>query len=739
MFVVLVQQLGMALQKQLTEAETELTKRQKHLEATNKKYFGNIRKLNQNSATGLAESEENKVFAATSKKSFGAATMELDNKVIASYQDFVAVWTKLKETMNSTSAEYKKIENFYNKLIAAAEKRKLSIKSEVAEAKVSANVQNKAVQDQLKYMSELSATIQENNGWTEEEKKVYSELVDVLTRLVDARKQQANIQEQVKTAQKQQNEANKSAKNSTQQFTSEINSNTRAHEQNTSTVARAAKQVFTYGSVINLFRKIYRTAIQTVTDMDKALTDMAVVTSMNREQAYQLTGQLNDLAMSTGQTTSEIADITTKFLQQGKSMSQAMELTEAAARAATIAGISGSQSVDLLTNAMNGFQISASQAMEVSDKFAALAASAATDYEELATALSKVAAQANLAGLSMDFTLGLLTKGIETTREAPETIGTALKTVISRMRELSDYGKTLEDGVDVNRVDKALQNVGISLMDTNGQFRDLEAVLTELGGKWDELTVNQQANVAVALAGTRQQSRLIAMMQDFDRTLELVDTSANSYGATMAQSADYMEGLGAATSRLTSATQKLITDIADSEVIIGIVDILTEVVQFGNDIVNNVYVMVPLLALASMHLLNMLNYKLREKIAQADLNKLELQNKKLQIEQRKVAIQVRKEELKQLLNKIKQNEITKEQYKTELQSAKLDAEQTGNSKDAAKYAAELAALELENYTMKDVAIQAQLELNALESEENYLAEFLIVPNIPGILPKIPND
>lgn len=51
------------------------------------------------------------------------------------------------------------------------------------------------------------------------------------------------------------------------------------------------------------------------------------------------------------------------------------------------------------------------------------------------------------------------------------------------MRELTDYGKTLEDGVDVNRVAKALDNVGISLMDANGQFRDMESVLTEVGRK----------------------------------------------------------------------------------------------------------------------------------------------------------------------------------------------------------------------------------------------------------------
>lgn len=278
-------------------------------------------------------------------------------------------------------------------------------------------------------------------------------------------------------------------------------------------------------------------------------------------------------------TATTIADMTTKYLQQGKTLDDALTLTEAAAKAARIAGISGGQSIDLLTNAMNGFQVSASKAMEVSDKFAALAASAATDYEELATALSKVAAQANLAGMSMDFTLGMLTKGIEVTREAPETIGTALKTVIARMRELTDYGTTLDDGLDVNRVAKALDNIGVSLMDENNEFRNLDEVLTEVGLKWDNLNKNQQANVAVALAGTRQQSRLIAMLQDFDRTQQLVNISMNSAGATAAQHRKYMQGLEAATTQLTTAYQRLITTFTNSDFAISAVNGLTSALE----------------------------------------------------------------------------------------------------------------------------------------------------------------
>lgn len=82
---------------------------------------------------------------------------------------------------------------------------------------------------------------------------------------------------------------------------------------------------------------------------------------------------------------------------------------------------------------------------------------------------------------------------------------------------------------------------------------------------------NQRASIAVALAGTRQQSRLIAVMNDFDRTLELIETSQQSAGATTAQHAEYMQGMEAAMVGLQDAWQTLIRAISDSELIIDIV------------------------------------------------------------------------------------------------------------------------------------------------------------------------
>jgi hypothetical protein len=60
-------------------------------------------------------------------------------------------------------------------------------------------------------------------------------------------------------------------------------------------------------------------------------------------------------------------------------------------------------------------------------------------------------------------------------------------------------------------------------------------------------------------------------MQDFDRTLELVDISQDSAGATMAQHTQFMKGMEAATTNLRTAYQNFITAITDSELLIGII------------------------------------------------------------------------------------------------------------------------------------------------------------------------
>jgi hypothetical protein len=172
-----------------------------------------------------------------------------------------------------------------------------------------------------------------------------------------------------------------------------------------------------------------------------------------------------------------------------------------------------------------------------------------------------------------------LAKGLEVTQEAPESIGTALKTVLARMRELSDYGSTLEDNTSVNKVESALAAVGVELRDTNGQFRDMEEIFNELGPQWDNLNTMQQQAIAQAVAGTRQQSRFLAIMQDWDRTIELSNAALDAEGATMYQHAQYAQSLEFSINKLQTAWQGFISSLTDSDLIRNVFSFVADVVS----------------------------------------------------------------------------------------------------------------------------------------------------------------
>lgn len=310
------------------------------------------------------------------------------------------------------------------------------------------------------------------------------------------------------------------------------------------------------------------------------------------------------MAKEVGLTASEVAKLSIEFFRQGREARDALELTATAAKFARIAAIDVKEAANFLTAAINGFNLAASEATTIIDKFAALGAGAAASAAEIAIALSKVAPAAASAGVEVDTLMAFITKGIETTREAPENIGTAFKTIFARMRQLTDIGKTLEDGMDVNKVDNALKNIGVSLRNANGEFRDLDDVLIDVGGKWDSITRNQQAYVATTLAGTRQQTRLIALFEDFGRTLELIELSQNSAGTAAIQHDEYLQGMAASTIRLRSSFQELVTSFSDADIIIAFINSLNTAVELLNTRVGRLIITIATLRLGFSSLTN---------------------------------------------------------------------------------------------------------------------------------------
>lgn len=376
-------------------------------------------------------------------------------------------------------------------------------------------------------------------------------------------------------------------------------------------VKAAKKEVVKFGDIVsgtflgtslsNLFQTGLSRGIEFFKDYDEILTRTMMVTGQTREEVNSLTSSYNKLANQLSSTTKDVAAAQLVFYQQGLGTSEALKMTEASIAISKTGGIESAEAANRLTAAVRGYQLSANEAMDIADKMSALDAAAASSVDELTIAMQKSASQARMAGLDLDYYMAYLSTMQEVTREAPENIGTAMKSITSRLQEIKDIGKIEEDGTTFSNVAKALNSIGIAATDSSGQLRTLQDIMDDLGPMWNTLDRNHKAYIATVLAGNRQQSRFIALMDNYDRAMDLVNVSQNANGNTAKQLRAYNQGLEASFIRLNNAWQQFATNIADSSMIKRIIDMFSSLIELLNKIPKGITsTVVPLLALTKV-------------------------------------------------------------------------------------------------------------------------------------------
>lgn len=351
-------------------------------------------------------------------------------------------------------------------------------------------------------------------------------------------------------------------------------------------------QFFSLINVAQLLRRAFQDVYNTVKELDAVMTETAVVTDFSIGDMWDKLPEYTAQAKALGVATKELYAATTLYYQQGLDTNASMAAGIETMKMAKIAGMEAADATDAMTAALRGFnmEVNETNAQRVNDVYSKLAAITASDTEEIATAMSKTASIASAVGAEFENIAVFLAQGIETTRESADSIGTALKTVLARFNELTkdpaEIGEIDGEIVDANKVEKALRSVGIALTDTNGQFRDADQVLLEVAQKWNTMSIMQQRYIATQAAGSRQQSRFIAMMSDYNRTMELQAAAYNAEGAAQAQYEKTLESLESKLNKLKDTWDEFILGIANSDVIKGAVDFLSDLLDIINKMTN---------------------------------------------------------------------------------------------------------------------------------------------------------
>lgn len=324
-------------------------------------------------------------------------------------------------------------------------------------------------------------------------------------------------------------------------------------------------------------------AKDTMVQLDKVVTDLSVATGDSRSSVKDLLKDYNSMAKQLASTTTQVGQAADDYLRAGKSMKESNQLIKDSIMLSKLGQINSSEATEDLLATMNGFDMSVNQVNEALDAMVAIDMAASTSSGDIATALKYCASSADIAGVSFNKLAAMIGTVQDKTMQSAETVGTFMNTVLSRYRNVKIGNYLSDDGDDLSDYESVLKSIDIKLRDSQGEFRSFEDILDDVAKKWNTLSSVQQAAALKVMSGTRQQNRMTALLEGYNKTLELTAVAANSAGTAVEKfNNSYKESLEAKTNTLQASFESMIMNSDMSEVYGGILDATTALVNLIN-------------------------------------------------------------------------------------------------------------------------------------------------------------
>ena len=210
--------------------------------------------------------------------------------------------------------------------------------------------------------------------------------------------------------------------------------------------------------------------------------------------------------------------------------------------------------------------------IHIIDAYNEVANNFAVGTNDLSQALEISAAGMSTYNNSFEQTIGLVTAGTEI--------------MVGRSSQVARGLNTIAANIVKNR--DSLEEYGIEVKDSNGNLKSTFDVLKELKPHWDKMTDAERNALGVTLAGKNQYRVLASIMQNFQHAVEATNTAMESSGSAMRENAAYMESLEAKTTAVKAAFQELSMGVVDSNLVKGVLDLATALLQIANTDIGHV-------------------------------------------------------------------------------------------------------------------------------------------------------
>lgn len=323
----------------------------------------------------------------------------------------------------------------------------------------------------------------------------------------------------------------------------------------------------------------------TFLDFNKGLTNISYTMDMSKEQLSSLGSSAVDMAKDLSMSLDNTMDIYQIYANMNTTSKEIQETAKPTAILSNLSSVDASTAADQVQGILQQFHMledgsttAADASMHVVDVLDKISGNIGMDYAKgikvISDAVQTSGQVAYDAGMSYEQLAAVSAKVAERTREDGSSIGNAMKTIITRISKVGSMPEYAADvsNEDLSQASESLHKVGVEVYNTDGSFRDLDTILSELNAKWDGLTDAQKANISYNVAATRQTSKFKNILEAWTDSMNLANEATTTSGNAEANQEKYMESFSGKIQAIKTQMDEFWLNFYNSDQVSGVLD-----------------------------------------------------------------------------------------------------------------------------------------------------------------------
>lgn len=259
--------------------------------------------------------------------------------------------------------------------------------------------------------------------------------------------------------------------------------------------------------------------------VDKAITKVTKVVPDSQRAVNRWRKNIYKDAAEVGKSAPEFASAVEQWATAGYNLKQSNRLAKQSVMASFVGEVPVNDMVKYMSVPMKAFQKEGIKSTDIINAMNEVSNKHAIEMDDLGQAYQKASSTVGATGTKFSQLTGIITAAQEGTRAGGEAIGTAYKTIGSRIAKMGT-GLTKQDQTRA----AFFKGLGVNLTDTNGKLKSTWDVMDQLGKKWDTLSEKDKNTAAQYAAGANHANIFQATMDNWKTARQAMREAEDQQG-----------------------------------------------------------------------------------------------------------------------------------------------------------------------------------------------------------------